>query len=163
MRRSDRQLRAPNWSANWIFIFSHKGDKSEWEKGFAEWPCLTASSFFSSSSSIPHATSQSLSPNLLCSTWKDSGYHSFGFSAPLIPSGSIRSSRSRVRPPLDDIFYRCLGGPRNPPATGVDKWTWGGHVNIARGKQSEEAGGGGATAVITPRAVLWILMLLTFV
>lgn len=110
MRRSDRQLRAPNWSANWIFIFSHKGDKSEWEKGFAEWPCLTASSFFSSSSSIPHATSQSLSPNLLCSTWKDSGYHSFGFSAPLIPSGSIRSSRSRVRPPLDDIFYRCLGG-----------------------------------------------------
>lgn len=54
------------------------------------------------------------------------------------------------------------GGPRNPPATGVDKWTWGGHVNIARGKQSEEAGGGGATAVITPRAVLWILMLLTF-
>lgn len=38
-----------------------------------------------------HATSRSLSPNLLCSTWKETGYRSFGFLPPSIPSRSIHS------------------------------------------------------------------------
>lgn len=59
---------------------------------------LFDSLFFSSS--IPflaqwdfffHATSRSLSPNLLCSTWKETGYRSFGFLLLQIPSRSIHS------------------------------------------------------------------------
>lgn len=52
------------------------------------------------------------------------------------------------------------GGPRNPDA---DKWTGGGRGNIVGGggRENKEAGGsGGASAEITPRAVLWILMVL---
>lgn len=63
------------WSANWIAKFQ-RGNTSEREKGFTQWPCLTP--LFSSSipflvhgGSFFHATSRSLSPNLLCSTWKE--------------------------------------------------------------------------------------------
>lgn len=76
------------WSTNWIVIFSHRGIQASEKR--ASRSGLVWLPFFSSS--IPflaqcdffffHATGWSLNPNLLCSTWKETGYRSFGFSSP---------------------------------------------------------------------------------
>lgn len=150
-RRSDRQLRVANWNANWIFIFSHKGDESEWEKGFGEWPCLSASFFssFISSYSIPHATSQSLSPIIFSAIHEKTAAIAPLVPPPKIPSGSIRSSRLCARPPLADIIYSCLEGHVVPV------WTngrgGGGQGNIVRGggRENEEAGGRGGHGCVS--------------
>lgn len=157
-RRFDRQsgdVDGLNWSTNWIFIFSHKGiqvsEKRASQSGLV-W--LLPSS---SSSSIPfwspwdfffHPTSQSLSPNLLCSTWKDSGYRSFSPPPPQIPSRSIRPlilTSSLCPLKRRDIFYSCLEGciiPALPFSLRQTNGRWSGG-STKREARARRAGGGG--------------------
>lgn len=126
---------------------------------------LFDSLFFSSS--IPflaqwdflfHATSRSLSPYLLCSTWKETGYRSFGFLLLQIPSRSIHSvivtsnplhTREKLLLHLEHHgavrhLLQLPGGPYNlchrPSLTDrhIDKWTVEGQVSKAR---AQERGG----------------------
>lgn len=90
-----------------------------------------------------HPTSQSLSPNLLCSTWKDSGYRSFSPPPPQIPSRSIRPlilTSSLCPLKRRDIFYSCLEGciiPALPFSLRRKEWTLERRVNKARGEGKE--------------------------
>lgn len=97
--RSDGRWTAVNWlkwSTNWIFIFSHEGiqvsEKRASRSGLVWLPFFPLLNpllgpvriFF-------YVTSRGLSPNLLCSTWKEAEYRSFGFLLSQIPSRSIHS------------------------------------------------------------------------
>lgn len=106
----------------------------------------------SSSSSIPfwspwdfsfHPTSQSLSPNLLCSTWKDSGYRSFSFLPPSNSKQINSPSHPYIKPLSAEAPWHLLqlpGGLHNrrpvllPPGRRMDAG--------AVGQQSERRGQG---------------------
>lgn len=92
------------WSPNWIVIFSHRGIQVRQKK--ASCSGLVWLPFFSPPQSPLFAqwdffspTSRSLSLNLLCSTWKEIGYCSFGFLPSPISNRSILSLSPNTKPP----------------------------------------------------------------